>query len=134
MVRRLAAWWVIVAVEAGNGAWAGGEDGAGELLAFHLIVVEIYAFKVVVPRGAGLAVVEEEVRTVLVRRSVLMARPVVMWDDILERNIVGVHESCGKARGAVDGLSTVVSSVFAHFDADGVEIAGAVEVGVLAAL
>lgn len=53
-------------------------------------------------------------------------------DDVAEGDVMPAHEVCGEAGGAIKGGGAGVSSVFAHFDADGFSITGAVIVGVLA--
>ncbi len=60
------------------------------------------------------------------------AGPVVVGDDIAEGDAVFVHEEGGEFGGAFDGGGAVIAAVFAHFDADAVVVAGAVEVGVFA--
>ena len=60
------------------------------------------------------------------------ARPVVGGDDIAEGDAVFVHEEGGEFGGAFDGGGAVIAAVFAHFDADAVVVAGAVEVCVFA--
>lgn len=44
-----------------------------------------------------------------------MTRPMVVWNNILERNIVLIHEVGGELCGALYGEGAAVARVLTHF-------------------
>ena len=95
-------------------------------------VVELDAAEEPAPAGAWAAIFHEEVGAVFVGGASAGTGPVVMGDDVAEGDLVDVGDVGGEAGGFVDGEGEVVAFVLTHFDADGVVVAGAVEVGVFA--
>ena len=86
-----------------------------------------------VPTRARLAVFEEDARAILLITVEVPLRPVVVRDDVIERDILVVHKPGGEARGALDGRGLAGGvAQFANLDADAGGVARAVVVGVFA--
>ncbi len=71
-------------------------------------------------------------RAGLVERSGANPRPIVMGDDVAERNVMLLHEEGGQFGGALHGLGDAVAIVFTHFNSDGVIVSLAIKVGMFA--
>lgn len=86
-----------------------------------------------IPAGAGFAVFEEDAGAILLVAVEVPLRPVVVGDDVVEGDILVVHEPGGEAGSAVDGCGLAGGvAQFANLDADAGVVAGAVMVGVFA--
>ena len=57
-----------------------------------------------------------------------------MRHNILQRNVVFLHQYGSELRSALDGSISIVATIFAHFDADRQSISGASEIGVFTLL
>ena len=111
------------------------------LLLTKMLVVGDQSFMVAInsshepaPGRAGAATFEEKVGAIFVRGLVALTRPMVVSADIFDRDLMVIHQRRGELGGALHCFDLVVPVVFAHLDADGVAVAGAVEIGVFAAL
>ena len=86
------------------------------------------------PLAAWLAIVQQEVGTVLVGRVFAAARPVVVRHHIAQRNVVLMHQGRAELGGALDGSPAAVAPVLTHLHPDRVAVAGSVKVGVFSLL
>lgn len=86
------------------------------------------------PGGSGTSIFQQEMGAVLVFRTDPDAPPVIVGDYLLHGQMMFIHQEGGELGCVVDGLDDIVAVMLAHLDADGVVIAGAIEVGVLALL
>jgi hypothetical protein len=100
----------------------------------ELAIVVVHAALEPAPFRAGAAVFQQEVRAILVGRGLATARPMVVRDNILEGNVVLLHEDGGEHGGVLDGAGAVVALVLTHLDADGLAISRTMEVRMLALL
>lgn len=57
-----------------------------------------------------------------------------MRHNILQRNVVFLHQYGSELRGALDGSISIIATIFAHFDADRKSISGTRKIGVFALL
>lgn len=105
-------------------------SGAG-LDAFE---VELHAPEKPVPIAAGSAVFEQEMGAIFIGWFLAATWPMVMRNDVFDRDPVNVSDVSGEACGFVDGEGEVIAAVFAHFDADAVVVAWAIKVGVFTLL
>lgn len=60
--------------------------------------------------------------------------PVHMWDHIVDRNSVTIHQPRRQARGAIYGRTGVTAAIDTHLNPNGRAVTGPVVIGVLAAL
>ncbi len=102
------------------------------MLAQHLTVVVIDACQECTPLAARSAIVHEEMRTVFVRWFRAATGPMVVWHDMAQGDAVFDHQIGGELRGAIERGVAIAASMLAHFNADAVTIARAIEIGVFA--
>ena len=57
-----------------------------------------------------------------------------MRHNILQRDVVFLHQYGSELRSALDGSISIIATIFAHFDADRKSISGASEIGVFTLL
>ena len=86
------------------------------------------------PLRPGPAVVHQKMRAIFVRRVFAAARPMVVRDDIAQRDAVALHDDGGEFGRALNGGPQVAAAILAHFDADRQAVSRAVEIRVFALL
>jgi hypothetical protein len=80
--------------------------------------VVVHVIEEAAPLGAWAAIFQEEMRAVLVGRVSASAWPMVVRDNVFERDSIPLHHESGELGGAVESCAAAVSAMFAHFDAD----------------
>ena len=98
-------------------------------------MVGLHFVEKALPLAPGLSVVEEEMGTVFVAEIFAVfvsgSRPMLMRNDVADRDLVFPHQFGGKAGGAINGGGSGVACVLTHFNADGLAVSGPFIVGVL---
>ena len=86
------------------------------------------------PLFAGLAVIEQKVRAVLVGRMLALPWPMVMRHDMTQGDALLLHQDRCELRCPLKGHPTVAAAVLAHFDADREAVSRAMEIRMLTLL
>ena len=98
------------------------------------LIMIIHPAKEPAPLLAGLAVIEQKVRAVLVGRISAFPWPVVMRHDMTQRNPLLLHQDRREFCGPLDRRPSAAAAVLAHFDADRETVSRAMEIRMLALL